>query len=168
MNDSNASLKRHCDCHFVFGDSVHRGRNKWYSESDVTSKLRGKIDVAEGEMNVTRHHDDVVVSVGDASGILDKHLSSIEPAFVKANNEREVHRHLVKRGTRNVCLPFRTRIQGLLVDVGQLESFAAIFSGIGVAVHLASNTFLNYQDTLKQEVDDSKQMFLGIVVFRCR
>ena len=70
--------------------------------------------------------------------------------------------------TRNVCLPFRTRIQGLLVDVGQLESFAAIFSGIGVAVHLASNTFLNYQDTLKQEVDDSKQMFLGIVVFRCR
>ena len=66
MDDPNASLKGHGNRHLVFRDSVHWGRHEWSIQLDISGELRGNVNVANTEMNVSRHHDEIVISVGNA------------------------------------------------------------------------------------------------------
>lgn len=60
------------DCHFSFGNCVHRRRNEWYLKFDIFGNLGGNINVVKTEVNMPWHHDEIIVSVGYAGLIIAK------------------------------------------------------------------------------------------------
>ena len=90
---------------------------------------------------MSRHHNDVVVGVSDASRIFDEELVGGVPKQRKGKESatRRQHRKVMNSNREHFkdtntgsgalgskFLPFGSRIQGLLVDVGDLEALVAV------------------------------------------
>ena len=80
MDDTDSTLEGHSDGHIGLGHSVHGRGNERSLQLDVLGKLAGNVHIADAETNVPRHHDDIVVSVGDAGRVVAKYFLGGEPA----------------------------------------------------------------------------------------
>jgi len=75
------------DGHFGFSDSVHGGRYEGHCELDVFGETAGDVDLVEAKVDVARHQDEVIVSVGHTCGILYKDLLGAEAVYAIRENE---------------------------------------------------------------------------------
>jgi hypothetical protein len=64
----------------VFRNGIHGTRDKGRSQLDVARELTADIDIVETESNVSRHHNEIIVRIGDATRVPDKDLRGCETA----------------------------------------------------------------------------------------
>ena len=82
MDDADASLEGHLDGHLGLSDGVHGGRDEGCLELDVLGKLGGNINVVKGKVNVTGHHNHIVIGVGDRGRVVAEDLFGREAANI--------------------------------------------------------------------------------------
>mmetsp|Transcript_45053 Transcript_45053/g.130093 ORF Transcript_45053/g.130093 Transcript_45053/m.130093 type:complete len:313 (+) Transcript_45053:777-1715(+) len=101
VDNTNSSQKSHRGSHFMFGDSVHRRRNKGNLQLNVPCQLGRNIDISKSERDVTGHHDHIIVCIGHTGRVADENLGG--------------------------SVPFGSRVEGLLVDISDLEALGGWF-----------------------------------------
>jgi hypothetical protein len=61
MNDTQATLKGHMNCHFMFGNSIHGGRDEWGLERDSLGDWRLQSDLGGSKANIARKDKEIIV-----------------------------------------------------------------------------------------------------------
>ena len=74
VNDTNATLECHSDRHLVFRYCVHWGRHKGSVQPDIAGQIRRDIDITDSEMDVSWHHNEIIVCIGNTGGVFHEYL----------------------------------------------------------------------------------------------
>jgi len=66
------------DGHLGFSDGVHGRGYEWYIEFDVFGDVGGDIDISQAKVDVSWHHNEVIIRVSYTFPVVAKDFCSIE------------------------------------------------------------------------------------------